>query len=624
MSTKTVGTVPVSYHSNVSHAINQRGQRFHWNSHLVVLLSFDARFSPQIDYWYMGKVPPMGANVAYSLYGALKGEKFSGCSEKTFINSFYTNTGFQDFAQAMYYAGQSGFSSYAYDDDSYGAVSAGCNGGYGVGCDATYGFAVHTYSTDTCNPEWVNGVKDPLYDLNSAFEASTCVKIYDSSSYSGYSSGTALQLLSYSSACFYQNFYSPDGECPDPYGKIRYYRQNFANGLKREKRAQPFEIYTHEVKKGKILVGLGLLLSLVASSLLFIENRKARTVKKGKHSLSDTGSDGLVKSSPDQGEKHETKSYSVFRGWFSKKDDVEMTDMKAHEEEFSPPEPLGQPNMSMPPPPPSTQMAPMTAPPPPPPSAAPQPAQFQQIFPSPLSSRDESVPDQYNYAPNPAANANLSLLADALQPTGSADKSVEQLLPTASADKSVEQLQPTTSVDKSVEQLQPTESDDQATDLLQPTASADKSVEQLQPTGSVDQATNLSGLLQPSASADQSLGQGTQSDVEPESTPNKTDTNLKLLADALQPAAASAGSAVDLNFVDEVTLSRASMDSDLVAASASRDSVGDATADSSVVMDRILSDKMDAVLANREEEGEILSPAEDDAVVVSHEDAPSS
>jgi hypothetical protein len=368
----------------------------------------------------MGKVPPMGANVAYSLYGSLKGQKFSGCNENTFINSFYTNTGFQDFAQAMYYAGQSGFSSYAYDDDSSGGLAAGCGGGYGVGCDATYGFALHTYSTDTCDPAWVNGVKDPLYDLNSAFEASTCVKIYDSSSYSGYSSGTALQLLDYSSACFYQNFYSPDGECPDPYGKIKYYRQNFANGLSREKRAQPYQIYTHEVKKGQILVAVGSLLVLVASIMLCTESRKTRKLQtKDLHAYEDggmDGPDGLVRSTGD-----DSSQPSVT---------------------FTPPPPATA--YQAPPPPPPVPVPPVmptappeptaptmmyhqpmppaqpSVPPPQPPVAA---TGFQQIHPSPLASRDESVVSSSTYHSPDATpyqtGANLSLLAGALGSTSS-------------------------------------------------------------------------------------------------------------------------------------------------------------------------------------------------------------
>ena len=218
----------------------------------------------------------MGANVAFSLYGVLKGKTFSGCNRDSFINSFYTNTGFQSYAAAMYRAKQSGFSDYAYadadDDGSYGGLDAACQGGYGVGCDATYGFAIHTYSTDTCDPRYVSGVKDGLSSLNSAMKNANCVQIYDSSKNSGSTSGTALSLLKNSNSCFYQNFYSPDGNCPDPYGKIAYYRQNFAKGLKRQQREQPYEIYTGEVEKGRSMALAGGLLLLAAVALYATES----------------------------------------------------------------------------------------------------------------------------------------------------------------------------------------------------------------------------------------------------------------------------------------------------------------------------------------------------------------
>lgn len=253
------------------------------------------------DYWYMGKIPPMGANVAFSLYGALKGQSFSDCDSKSFINSFYTNTGFQSYAAAMYYAGESGFSNYAYadadDDGSYSGLDATCSGGYGVGCDATYGFAIHTYSTDVCNPQYVTGVKDKLSNLNSALSKTTCVKIYDSSSGSSSTSGTALGLLANSNSCFYQNYYSPDGNCPDPYGKIATYRQKFANGIQRQQKERPYAVYTSEVTKGKSMVAGGSLLLLVAGMILLMEYYTARKYKAivSKHEQDPDYADGLVK-----------------------------------------------------------------------------------------------------------------------------------------------------------------------------------------------------------------------------------------------------------------------------------------------------------------------------------------
>ncbi|CAB9515997.1 expressed unknown protein [Seminavis robusta] len=229
------------------------------------------------DYWYMGKIPPMGANVAYSLYGSLKGDTFSGCGADTFINSFYTNTGFTNFARAMNYAGLSGFSKYSYDDDSSSSYTAACSGGSGVGCDYSNGFAVHTYSGDECNPSNYTGVSDSLSNLNSAMKSATCIKIFDSSSYSGSPYGTPLEVLAYSHSCFYQDFFSPDGVCPDPYGKLQYYQEKFYNGIQESKKQDPYQIsrrkqeYYDDIKEGKMMSVVGLFLVAVCLISSFVE-----------------------------------------------------------------------------------------------------------------------------------------------------------------------------------------------------------------------------------------------------------------------------------------------------------------------------------------------------------------
>jgi hypothetical protein len=221
------------------------------------------------DYWYLGMVPPMGANVAYSLYGSLRGETFSGCNKGTFINSFYTNTGYNGFAKALYYAGVSGFSSYSSDDDDNVYSSAQCQGGYGVGCTASNGFTMLTYASDECNPSNVTGVKDTMYNLNSAMKTVQCTQIYSSSSYANYPYvyGTALELLAYSSACFYQNFWSPEGSCPDPFGMIQYYQQNFNAGIKRQRAQDPY-VFQQALEQGKKEVWIGTLMFMIAGAFL--------------------------------------------------------------------------------------------------------------------------------------------------------------------------------------------------------------------------------------------------------------------------------------------------------------------------------------------------------------------
>jgi hypothetical protein len=241
------------------------------------------------DYWYLEKIPPMQANVAFSLYGLLSGQgSFQGCNQETFINSFYTSTGFTAFAKAMYYAGMTGFSS-----SSSSSYTAECQGGYGVGCDSSGGFAMHQYSSSVCDPSNVTKTTNTLSSLNSAMKNVQCTQIYSksksygSSSYSsgddstddGYSarSTTTLSLLDNSAACFYQNVYSPDGTCPDPYGKIAYYKQTFYKEIQKAKAQRPASIYrlqteyNTEIRQGKSNVRRGVILLALAGLVLLID-----------------------------------------------------------------------------------------------------------------------------------------------------------------------------------------------------------------------------------------------------------------------------------------------------------------------------------------------------------------
>lgn len=215
------------------------------------------------DYWYMGSVPPMGANVAFSLYGSLKGERFRGCNKNTFINSFYTNTGFTDFTTALSYAGIT-FSSSSY--------STTCYNGKSVACDSTNGFAVHTYSTNECNPYYFSGVADTMTDLNSGMSKVTCTEIYNAKKNKYYYSdddgtspyyGSALQLLEYSSACNYMDYMSLDGNCPDPYGIVNKYVENYSAGIK-QKHDDPYKDYNQGMKLAKQYTLSGAVLFLTA------------------------------------------------------------------------------------------------------------------------------------------------------------------------------------------------------------------------------------------------------------------------------------------------------------------------------------------------------------------------
>lgn len=226
--------------------------------------SFDEEGSAEAedgsDTWYMGSVPDMGANVAFSLYGSLAGENFKGCSAQTFINSFYTNTGLYDFVTAMQYA------SISFGDTDF---SDQCENYQGIGCDSTYGFATHTYTSGTCNPKYFSAVSDTMSSLNQGMEGIECTEIYNSNSGYDDSYGSAVSVLKYSSACNYMNYWSPDGNCPDPYGKISKYIKNYNNGIKKS-RKNPYENYNKAVKKAKAFtIGGAIAFILAAIALKF-------------------------------------------------------------------------------------------------------------------------------------------------------------------------------------------------------------------------------------------------------------------------------------------------------------------------------------------------------------------
>eukprot|EP00934_Nitzschia_sp_Nitz4_P003780 Nitzschia sp. Nitz4//scaffold136_size62208//43064//44197//NITZ4_006375-RA/size62208-processed-gene-0.17-mRNA-1//1//CDS//3329535639//3770//frame0 len=224
------------------------------------------------DYWYLGKVPGFGANVAYSLYGSLKGESFKGCNSNSFINSFYTSTGFQDFVYAMTYAGVENFT-----NNDFSGYSSSCNGYYGVGCDYNYGFVTHKHSGRYCNPTNITGISDTMTTLNAAMESASCVKIYDANSgtnkWNGYNYtiyGTPLELLAYSDACFYQNYWAPDGQCPDPYNKIQFYQKNFNRGISKSQSEDPFVQYANQTTNAHQMTNYGTMMLVLASLILAI------------------------------------------------------------------------------------------------------------------------------------------------------------------------------------------------------------------------------------------------------------------------------------------------------------------------------------------------------------------
>jgi hypothetical protein len=204
----------------------------------------------------------------------------------------------------LYYAGATG-------TDYSQKYSSQCQGGAGVACDYNVGFAYVSYKSDTCDPQYAKGVSDSMGYMNTAFQSAQCVKIYggSQSSYNSYGggygnngynsynsyytySGTALSLLYKSNACFIQNYWAPNGGCPDPYGRLQYYQQNFNKGVRKSLKVDPYVTYRANMEKGKQMVKTGAILFMTAAILFLLEQmiafrKRNRTQVKGKAPASD-------------------------------------------------------------------------------------------------------------------------------------------------------------------------------------------------------------------------------------------------------------------------------------------------------------------------------------------------
>lgn len=178
------------------------------------------------SYWYMGSTETFRANVAFSLYGILQGRQDKGCTEATYINSFFTTHGVQTFIEAMrlsgylggegtgnsaddiFYAGGDGtpgFSSVCtrdIEDDGYEADAFSYGNGYGLknamGKAGTQRFPNAVSYTLGCY--------DGVFRLES-FQGATCARPYFTASLEVYQSATA-SLANMGCAAIYDSQYS--------------------------------------------------------------------------------------------------------------------------------------------------------------------------------------------------------------------------------------------------------------------------------------------------------------------------------------------------------------------------------------------------------------------------------
>jgi len=190
--------------------------------------------------WYQPRTVQFRANAAYSLYGVLKGNRMSsGCSQSTYINSFFTLHGADTFVSAL---------GLDVNDDGTNPGSSCVQSSNGnrreksndnnknnnkvyetMGCTDDGDFVVATFSDQTCNGIYFLNNTDPLDDYTYAIDRVTCTKVWDLSKQASraltdvsnvYGSAAETLLLD-SSACDTSVYL----DCPDPYGMKRKVRR---------------------------------------------------------------------------------------------------------------------------------------------------------------------------------------------------------------------------------------------------------------------------------------------------------------------------------------------------------------------------------------------------------------
>jgi hypothetical protein len=212
----------------------------------------------------MGATECFRTNAAYSLYGVLKGQDDNGCTQGTFINSFFTTAGVEAFTQSMVATGQISFSAgnTAHNNDgddgeengNYfpGGVSSLCqtdandngrllgededniqhNTKYNSDLDSTgltcykKMFVKKIFQGPYCDRTSKQTTVDDLSTFNAEINGAQCIPIYDSSSKNGNNQdnnddeGGSLSLLYNSQSCDIREY--PHG-CPDPFAKLKQY-----------------------------------------------------------------------------------------------------------------------------------------------------------------------------------------------------------------------------------------------------------------------------------------------------------------------------------------------------------------------------------------------------------------
>ena len=173
------------------------------------------------EQWYQFRTQQFCANAAFTLYGRKKYENFIGrfgnqCSERHFINSFFTYGGSDNLLKALgqtptvYYQGDGASSNadcmYSNNDGSYSTLGCSSNGEYIVGF----------FGGNTCDGNYFTGGNN-FNSYTNAFQSAKCQSV---------DADTVYKLLSISWACDVRLY--PNGQCPDVWGRKSFYEYALA------------------------------------------------------------------------------------------------------------------------------------------------------------------------------------------------------------------------------------------------------------------------------------------------------------------------------------------------------------------------------------------------------------
>ena len=237
------------------------------------------------EQWYQFRTQEFCANAAYSLYGRRKLDvllgKWGECTERHFINSFFTYGGSDNLLKAV------GITPKVYAGNDYS--NADCveneNGGYStLGCASDGEFLIGNFDGYTCDGNYFNGGDASSFNsYNTNFEKVKCHYMSPTSDLSAVKT-----LLSNSWACDVRTF---GDTCPDPYQRKGYYEyalQTAQNG------GNPIRAYNRLVWKSELRLFSWTLLAI--SGLIFFAafSIKQCAIKKrvdGNNSLANSSYD---------------------------------------------------------------------------------------------------------------------------------------------------------------------------------------------------------------------------------------------------------------------------------------------------------------------------------------------